>query len=311
MSKNDTMIYNFNLLKGRIIDTLTLTNVTRNLKKVNGSTICVGSGGSKVVADYASIVLNTKNNCATKVMEPRDALYENIKSYDNLFICSYSGNNHGVDILSPLNIKKYLLTYGDIKKEKYKTLKCNSSLPKEMSFISLAATLMPMSILLSYTHKNSIDLINELFEKVGKKTFDVTNVNLPFDVISGNDTSTAAIYLDSTFTESGLQSITLHSKYDFCHGRSTLAYTQKRNLIYLISNKKELDTLLLDNLKSRYENIIILESNYNDKIIDNYYLTLQAIYLTKYLAELKNIDLSIVNYDKELCKMLYKYKGKM
>lgn len=311
MSKNDSMIYNFDLLKERIIDTLKLTNINKNLKKVKGNTICVGSGGSKVVADFASIVLNTKNNCSTKVMDPRDALYENLKSYNNIFVCSYSGNNHGVDILSSLKIKKYLLTYGNIKKENYKKLKCNSSLTKEMSFISLAATLMPMSILLSYNHKNSMNLIKNLFDQTTKQIFKITDVNLPFDVISGNDTSTAAIYLDSTFTESGLQSITLHSKYDFCHGRSTLAFTQKRNLIYLVSNKKELDDVLLNNLKSRYENIIILESNYNDKVIDNYHLTLQSIYLTKYLAEQKNIDLSIVNYDKELCKTLYKYKGKM
>ena len=311
MSKNDPMIYNFNLLKERVINTLNLTNINKQLKKIKGNTICVGSGGSKVVADFASIVLNTKNNCSTKVMDPRDALYENLKPYINLFICSYSGNNHGVNILSPLNIKKYLFTYGDTPKDNFKRLQCNSSLPKEMSFISLAATIMPMSILLSYYSINYIDIINEIFEKANSLTFNINNINLPFDVISGNDTSTPTIYLDSTFAESGLQSITTHSKYDFCHGRSTLAYNQKRNLIYLVSNKKELDNLLLSNLKTRYENVIVLESNYNDIVLDNYYLTLQAIYLTKYLAELKNIDLSIVNYDKDLCKMLYKYKGEM
>lgn len=311
MSKNDPMIYNFNLLKERIFDTLKLTNINNQLKKIKGNTICVGSGGSKVVADFASIVLNTKNSCSTKKMDPRDVLYENLKLYDNLFMCSYSGNNHGVDILSSLKIKKYLFTYGDIQKEHYKRLQCNSSLPKEMSFISLAATLMPMSVLLSYYFKNPTSLINDLFEKATKQSFNINNINLPFDVISGNDTSTPAIYLDSTFVESGLNSITIHSKYDYCHGRSTLAYAQERNLIYLVANKKELDNLLLTNLKTRYKNIIVLESNYNNVVLDNYYLTLQAVYLTKYLSELKNIDLSIVNYDKELCKTLYKYKGKM
>jgi len=311
MSKNDPMIYNFDMLKERIFNTLKLTNLNKELKKIKGTTICAGSGGSKVVADFASNVFNIKNNCPTKTMDPRDVLYENLNSYNNLFVCSYSGSNHGVDILSPLNIRKYLLTYGDIKKENYKMLKCNSTLPKEMSFISLAATMMPMSILLSYYSNNSVALINEMFAKVTKLTFDINNITLPFDIISGNDTTTPAAYLDSTFTEAGLQSITTHNKYDFCHGRSTLAYTQNRNLIYLVTNKKELDILLIENLKTRYQNIIILESNYNDLVIDNYYLTLQAMYLTKYLAEFKDIDLSIVNYDKDLCKMLYKYKGEM
>jgi len=312
MNKNDSMVYNFNLLKERIIDTLNLTNLNKQLKKVKGNTICIGSGGSKVVATFASTIFNAKNNCCTKVMDPRDVLYENLKPYDNLFVCSYSGNNHGVDILSPLNIKKYLLTYNENNKENYIKLKCNNSLPKEMSFISLAATLMPMSILLSYyLQKDTLDIINKMFDKITNIKFNIQNINLPFDIISGTDTSTAQVYLDSTFVESGLNSITSHSKYDFCHGRSTLAYTQERNLIYLVANPKELDTLLINNLKIRYKDIIILESNYNNLIIDNYYLTLQAMHLTKYLAELKNIDLSIVNYDKELCKMLYKYKGEM
>ena len=312
MSKNDPMIYNFEKLKERILDTLKLTNLNKQLKKVKGNTICVGSGGSKVVADFASLILNKKNNCCVKVMDPRDALYENLTPYKNIFMCSYSGNNHGVNILSSLKAKKYLLTYKEDKKENFTTLNCRSSIEKEMSFISLAATLMPMSILLTYyLNKDCTDLINEMFEKVEKLKINIQDTHLPFELMSGCDTSTPQIYLDSTFSESGLASITIHSKYDYCHGRSTLSLNQKSNLIYLLSNKKELDDLLLSNLNNRYNDVIILQSNYNDPIIDNFYLTLQAIYLTKYIAESKNIDLSIVNYDKELCKKLYKFTGEM
>lgn len=312
MSKNNPMNYNFNLLKERILDTLESTKPHKQLNKIKGPTICVGSGGSKVVATFASCVLNAKNNCPTKILDPRDVLYENLKSNKNLFICSYSGNNHGVNILSQLKIKKYLLTYKEDEKKNYINLQCKSKLPKEMSFISLAATLMPMSILLSYYLNTDItDLINEMFNKISSLNFKIEDTNLPFDIIEGNDSLTPSIYLDSTFAEAGLESITRHSKYDFCHGRSTLPYTQKRNLIYLLSNKKELDELLLNNLESRYQSIIILKSDYKDPIINNFYLTLQAIYLTKHIAETKNIDLSIVNYDKELCKKLYKYEGEM
>lgn len=312
MSKNEPMNYNFKMLKERIIDTLKLTKLNKELKKIKGNTICVGSGGSKVVATFASAVLNTKNNCCTCVMDPRDVLYENLIPYKNLFICSYSGNNHGVNILSPLKAKKYLLTYNKETKHNFLSLKCKSSLDKEMSFISLGATLMPMSILLSYyLNKDISNLINDMFTKISDIQFTIKNHNLPFEVISGVDTLTAQIYLDSTFVESGLSNITLHSKYDFCHGRSTLAYTQKSNLIYLISSQKELDELLLENLNSRYDSIIILEGTYDDPITNNFYLTLQAMYLAEYIARNKNIDLSIVNYDKELCKKLYKYTGEM
>ena len=62
MSKNDSMIYNFNLLKERILDTLKLTNLNNKLQKIKGPTICIGSGGSKVVADFASVVLKHKNS---------------------------------------------------------------------------------------------------------------------------------------------------------------------------------------------------------------------------------------------------------
>ena len=312
MSKNDPMSYNFDRLKERILDTLKLTSIEKTLRKIKGSTICVGSGGSKVVADFASIVLNAKNNCSVKVMDPRDVLYENIHPYKNLFVCSYSGNNHGVNILSSLQIKKYLLTYNKELKEGFITLNCKSLIDKEMSFISLGATLMPMSILLSYyLEKDITNLINDMFEKVKKINYEIIDTDIPFEIMSGNDTSTAQVYLDSTFVESGLDALISHSKYDFCHGRSTLAYTKKSNLIYLLSNKNELDEVLLCNLDKRYQDMIILESDYGDPVINNFYLTLQSMYLTKYLANKKNIDLSIVNNDKELCKILYKYKGRM
>lgn len=312
MSQNNPMNYNFDLLKERILDTLKLTNINKNLKKIKGNTIFVGSGGSKVVATFASLVFNIKNKCTTKVLDPRDVLYENLHSYKNLFVCSYSGNNHGVNILSDLKAKKYLLTYKDDKKEKFINLNCKSSIDKEMSFISLAATLMPMSILLSYyLEKNIIDLINEMFDKIKKIKFQIDNPYLPFEVLSGNDTLTSQVYLDSTFVESGLSSIVSHSKYDFCHGRSTLSYTQESNLIYLLSNEKELDSLIINMVNKQYKNIILLQSEYNDPIINNFYLTLQSMYLTKYIAEQKQIDLSIVNYNKEICKPLYKYKGEM
>ena len=312
MSKNNPMNYNFDLLKERVLNTLKLTNISSKLKKIKGNTICVGSGGSKVVATFASMVLNAKNNCGVKVLDPRDALYENLGSYKNLFVCSYSGSNLGVDILSTLKIKKYLLTYKEEEKENFINLNCKSSIDKEMSFISLAATLMPMSILLTYYLETDItNLINEMFEKVKNISFELESINLPFELLSGNDTLTPQIYLDSTFVESGLSSLVTHSKYDFCHGRSTLSYTQESNLIYLLSSKKELDNLLLTTIEKQYKSIIVLQSEYKDPIINNFYLTLQSMYLTKYIAQQKSIDLSIVNYNKEICKPLYKYQGEM
>ena len=311
MSSNDPMIYNFSMLKERIKDTLTNTNVNTQLKKVKGPTICVGSGGSKVVAAFSSLVLNHKNNCLCKVLEPRDALYENVKSYNNLFICSYSGTNHGVDCLKNLKTKKYLLTYAKEEQPHFKNLRCSSTLDKEMSFISLAATIMPMSILLSYyLNYDATELIMDMLNIIEKTEFKINN-NLSFELMSGQDTISSEIYLESTFAESGLSNLIVHHKYDYCHGRSTLNFKQKKNLIYLINQRNTLDDLLLEELQTRYETITVLESPYSDPIINDFYLTLLSLYLTKYLSTLNNIDLSIVEYDKPLCKKLYKYRGEM
>lgn len=312
MSSNDPMIYNFNLLKSRVFDTLKLTDVSKQIKKVKGPTLCIGSGGSKVVATFASIVLNHKNKCVCKVMEPRDALYENISSYKNLFVCSYSGNNHGVDIVKNFKLKKHLLTYGDNNQDDYIKLKCNSSIDKEMSFISIGATLMPMSILLDYYLKeDSHHLIDKIISRCENMNFQSIDTSIPFELMSGQDTITSEIYLESTFVESGLSDLIVHHKYDYCHGRSTLSYKQDKNLIYLISNRNELDNHLLTQLESKYKSIIILESDYSDPVINNFDLTIKSIYLSKHLADLKNMDLSIVDYNKDLCKKLYKYKGEM
>lgn len=309
---NDTMQYNFDLLEERILDTLNFTKSVSILKKIKGNTIFVGSGGSMTVACFASQVLNKLNNCPNKVVEPRDVLYENIKSYKNLFVCSYSGTNLGVNALKSLNIKKYLLTYSETKIDSYINFSCYSSLNKEKSFISLAASLMPMSILLSYYLKDRVkNEVQNMLNNAKNITFSNFNYNLDFDLMSGYDTLTPESYLESTFIESALANLTVHHKYNYCHGRSTSNYKNKRNLIYLLTKENELDVLLLNELKTRYEKIIILRSNYNDIILDNYYLTLQAMYFTKYLAEMKNKDLSVVDYDKPLSKALYRYEGNL
>lgn len=309
MSQNRPMEENFNLLKQRVMDTIKNTDIRKRVCKIKGNTICVGSGGSNVVAAFTSLVLNQKNNCFTKLAEPRDVLYENLTKVKNVFVCSYSGSNLGVNVLIPLKVKKYLLTYGEEIKS-YTTLKCQSNLEKEKSFISLAATLMPLSVLLSCYMDNCSPFVEKELDEAKKLVFSLKYSSLDYEIMSGNDTLTPERYLESTFTESGLNNTVVHKKYDFCHGRRTLSYKKRKNLIYLVANRKELDNVLLDYLKDKYANIIILESNYNDLVLDNFSLTIKAMYLTKELALKKGIDLSIVDNDKST-KILYKYQGEM
>jgi hypothetical protein len=123
--------------------------------------------------------------------------------------------------------------------------------------------------------------------------------------------------------ESGVGIPLIHEKYGYCHGRSVLASENKNEhtLIYLLNNKKEIDETLFG-ASYLYKNVIVLDCNdlkeiiyFNnplyDSILGEYYLTLQAMYLSKAIAEQKNKDLSRVNYPDIVRTKLYKYKGGM
>jgi len=111
--------------------------------------------------------------------------------------------------------------------------------------------------------------------------------------------------------ESGIAVPIIHDKYDYCHGRTTTSYKSHNGLIYY-ENTKELDKLLLENLSKYYSEIVKIEKYYSDDFgIDNdYYATIKSMYLTKKLAENKQIDLSKIEYS-PLVKKLYYFKGEM
>jgi hypothetical protein len=165
-----------------------------------------------------------------------------------------------------------------------------------------------MSILLHYyVGRNFEALLNKLFDEVEKFIF---TSNDTFEIMSGYDTSVAAKYLESTMVEAGQANPIIHSKYSFCHGRTTLPYKSAHTLIFLQSTDNELDKLILGQAKSLYKEVLILKSTYNDIIIDNFNLTLKAMFLTKHLAEINHIDLSDVKYAPAV-KHLYYFKGSM
>lgn len=305
MDKN--MKYNFDILLERIYDVLESTDLTitrQKLTEIKDSVICVGNGGSSVVSEFASKVFNFKNGVTSECLEPRDLVYKNLKPYSNVFIASYGGLSHGVFLATKNNLNKYVLTHGDI--EGVNSIKYSSTIPKERSFISLAATMMPMSILLDYTNNDTYSLINGMFKEI--EEFDFDSSHDTFEVMTGYDTSVASRYIESTFTEANLGNVIIHNKYDFCHGRTTLPHHNDNILIYLKTGDTELDSLLLSVSNELYRNVIVLESNYDDIIIDNYNLTLKAMFLSKFLAEKKNIDLSKVDYS-PVVKRLYTFKG--
>ena len=303
MEKN--MNENFKKLERRVIDCLYNTDLKRinyELSNIDGPTLVSGVGGSSVVSEYASKILSIKNKIITRNTEPRDFKYLNTSLYNNVLACSYSGNNYGVELAFLNNLHHYLLASQPNIKEGIINLNYNCS-DKEKSFISLSSTLIPCSILLNYFYGNDIGRVIDLLDQYD---FDFDTECDAYEIFSGYDTSTLSKYLESTMIESGIGIPIVHDKYSYCHGRSTLSTVSNNNAIFFDSGS-ELDKLLIDEIRKYYKEVIIIK-NYN--LTSEFSNLMKCMYLTKYIAESKNKDLSGVDYN-PIVKKLYKYNGQV
>lgn len=307
MEKN--MKTNFDFLKERVIDSLDNTDLDyiRNvLSQLDEPTIFSGVGGSSVVSEFGAKVINTKNDIVSVHSEPRDFLYRNNSAFRNVIACSYSGNNYGVELSFLEELRKYLLSNNSFDNDKVTYLKYNTAIDKERSFISLGATLIPVSILMNYYLDGKNSTMLDCIEEV---SFDFDLGSDIYEIFSGYDTSTASKYLESTMVESGIGIPIVHDKYSYCHGRSTLGINYNGVAIYYNRNT-EFDKMMLEELKQFYSRIIIIDSKFQDQILDDYQMLIQSMYLTKYIAEKKSKDLSKVEYS-PIVKKLYRYNGKI
>ena len=307
MEKN--MKINFELLKERVIDSLEQTDldyIRKELSKLNEPTIFSGVGGSSVVSEFASKVINTKNGIASINSEPRDFLYRNSNEFKNVVACSYSGNNYGVELSFLKGLKKYLLSNNSFDDIDVTYLKYNTTIDKERSFISLGATLIPVSILMDYYLNGNNDPI---IDSIEEKRFDFELDSDIYEIFTGYDTSTSSKYLESTMAESGIGIPIVHDKYAYCHGRSTLGINYDSTAIYYNRNT-EFDKMMLEELKKNYKRIITIDSKFDDQLLDDYQMLVQSMYLSRYIAEKKSKDLSKVEYS-PIVKKLYKYDGQI
>lgn len=307
MEKN--MKVNFDFLKARVIDSLDNTDlefIRNELSKLSEPTLFSGVGGSSVVSEFGAKVINTKNGIISVNSEPRDFLYQNNGVFRNVVACSYSGNNYGVELAFLKGLRKYLLSNNSFDDSDVTYLKYGTTIDKERSFISLGATLIPISILMNYylDGKN-----NPMLDCIGESSFNFDLESDVYEIFSGYDTSTASKYLESTMVESGIGIPIVHDKYSYCHGRSTLGINYNGIAIYYNRNT-EFDLMMLEELKKYYSMIITIDSKFKDQILDDFQMLIQSMYLTKYIAEKKLKDLSKVEYS-PIVKKLYKYSGQI
>ena len=303
----ENMHDNFKLLEERVIDTLCKTDLERireELKKIRGPVICTGVGGSSVASEFASKVLNQKNGLVTDSLEMRDMNYKKLDGYSSVLACSYSGNNYGVETAFRNGLDKYLLSTGSI--DGVCNLVYESGYHKEDSFISLAATLMPMSVMLAYYLDGDLNKVYEILNRCREYNF---SPDKTYEIMSGYESSSAAKYLESTMTESGIGIPIVHDKYSYCHGRSTMSHHNDHSLI-MFNSGNELDKLLLEILGDYYKNVIKIDGKYDDSVLDDFYYTYQAMLLSYDMACSSDKDLSRVKYS-PTTKVLYKYKGQM
>ena len=302
-----SMKTNFEFLKERVVDSLNSTDlefIRNELSKLEEPTLFSGVGGSSVVSEFGAKVINAKNAIVSVNSEPRDFIYRNNNAFKNVVACSYSGNNYGVELSFLRGLKKYLLSNNSFDEEDVTYLKYDTTIDKERSFISLGATLIPVSILMDY-YLNGRD--RSMLDSIEERSFDFDLESDIYEIYSGYDTSASSKYLESTMVESGIGIPIVHDKYAYCHGRSTLGINYNGIAIYYNRNT-EFDNMMLEELKQYYRRIITIDSKYEDQILDDYQMLIQSMYLTKYIAEKKNKDLSKVEYS-PIVKKLYKYKG--
>lgn len=298
----------------------------------NEPTLIISTGGSKTVAYYLQLIIErmgiTGSIC--EVIEPRDYFYKaNKNQFKNLVVISASGKTNGVsEILKDFKNNKYLITE-EKKEEDTEVISWGNKLyDSEKSFISLATTLGPISLLLDSTTSLNLELTSEEIERINdkirkliiKSKDKINNLDIDFkdtsliQIISGYETKASSYLLESNLIEVGIMPVVVHDKGSFCHGRSNLLFRYPDSkVIYLTHGKSKLDSLITELIESEYSNISIFDTSDLDENIfwKEFYLILQMFYLSKKIADDKEIDLTMPEYNPVLVKSLYNFKGEM
>lgn len=322
MSINNSEIGRYNEIKKLII----------KLVKDKKPTLIMATGGSKTIAHFLKLVLEDKSiaGIICEVIEPRDYYHkDNIESYSNLIVISASGKTNGVEeALKSFTGNKYLITEKEREgKKEYEVIPWgNKDYESEKSFISLTTSLGPISLLLDYidSHeisRESVDKVNQKIRELLRKSKDkIENLDISFkdtpmfQIMSGYETSPSAVTIESNLIETGIAPTIIHDKGSFCHGRSNLMYRNPNSqIIYLAHEFNELDELLLESLKKEYKNIqIFTPDNIDDnKHFQEFSLLLQMYFLSRKIADDKGLDLTQPDYNPNIVKKVYTYRGKM
>lgn len=303
-------------------------NMLWELANAGTPTLIMATGGSKIVGYYLQFVLErlTEKGILCEVIEPRDYYYKHNKNqFGNLIVVSASGKSNGIEeALNSFNGHKYLICEHECDAS-YEIVSWGNKLyDHERSFISLASTLGPITLMLDAVNKDDIrkrvvevnnmlfKLLNMSRKKIESLGFDFSDQNL-IQIMSGYDTRVSSYALESNLVESGVASVVIHDKGAFCHGRSNLLFKYPSSaMIYLEHRTTPLDDTLKEVLSSNYDNILSFNGgNLDDEYFEEFYLLLQMYFLSKRIAEDRKIDLTMPEYNRDVIKKVYSYRGVM
>ena len=299
----DSMKDCFNTMEEKAADAIgrnDLTEIFTGLDQIKGPVLVTGVGGSAVVAVFLAKILREKNHVLASYCSPRDLLYMDLSCYEDILSVSYSGNNIGVDAALTTGKNCYLFTGHP--REGFRNIVYQ--MQQEISYVSINATIVPMSLLFLYYCQDE----KLLFDILGKEIKD-SCTNDQYEVLSGYESSTAAAIFESSIIESGIGNCVVHDKYSYCHGRLNITRNTHSDLIFY-RNHSPLDKMLQENLKHHYNRIITLDCKYEDPIINDFYLTLLSLKLVRNIATEKNIDISNMK-EFEDNDVFYRFNGKM
>ena len=287
-----------NILEG--IENTDTESLFNELSKINEPTLVTGVGGSSVVATFLAKVLTEKNHIICNYASPRDLVYMDLSSYKNVISVSYSGNNVGVTVSFNNQLKHYLFTGN--KKEGINCLLYNMN--KEASYVSISATLVPISIIALY-YCNNLELIESLIDE----EIEISSNSSSYQVIFGYENKSAAMLLESSINESGMASCILHDKYNYCHGRLNTSRVLDSDLIFFNSDK-EIDEMMLRQLPLHFKNIIKIDEEYDDPVINDYYDCIISMKTIHQIATEKHYDISDMK-ELEDNDFFYLFNGEM
>ena len=307
---------------------IALKNIFDSLQ---GQILMVGTGGSYAAAVFAAKCVSTYNpNIIAYSYHPRDVSIIGLDKVAAVILFSYSGRTKDIENIYRTCKKKGVLVYivtkynnenGTGIYDEKSIISYNSSKQstKERGFISMAGTLIPMSLFGELYYSKStysdcfIDFLKDCFESRSKEfinadfLYELPKEKLNIDILSGMDTNCSAVDIESKFVESGLARVIIHEKKDFSHGRFNILEKYAPDLIISLDNYYgSYSQKLFQYIEKRKNTIICHLSTDKGYIWGDFDLVVASEFFAKYLSKALAYDMAKPDYPED-AMVLYNY----